>query len=128
MTEDPIVYRIQTLLVRQKKTSKDLETALGLSNGVVSKWKYEGAKSYIKYMPLIAEYLNVTVEDLMGDDVPNVMASTDTLDVGVKTTSDERHLLDIYRNQDEYGRKCMLLTMKYISDLIDIKNKMESDE
>jgi hypothetical protein len=44
--------------------------------------------------------LELSVEDLMGDDVPNVMASTETLDAGAKTSSDERRLLEKNLNID----------------------------
>jgi transcriptional regulator with XRE-family HTH domain len=127
-TDDPIVLRIQTLLVRQKKTSKDLEKALGLSNGAVSKWKYAGTKSYMKYMPLIAEYLNVTIDELVGDDFPYVTAEQGMKDVEGKISEDERQLLGMYRSLDENGRKCMHLTLKYVVDLMGIKAKIESEE
>ncbi|MGN0631418.1 MAG: hypothetical protein ACI4JN_08845, partial [Ruminococcus sp.] len=64
MTDDQVVIRILNLLQQQEKTGKDLEQALGLANGVVSKWKYLGIKSYKNYLSEIAEYLNVPVEAL----------------------------------------------------------------
>lgn len=55
-------------------------------------WKYEGTKSYIKYMPLIAGYLNVPVEELMGDDIAKVMKNMGTMAIRCEISASENSI------------------------------------
>lgn len=60
-----IIANIDALLVRQGKTGSDLCKALGLSSGVYSQWK-SGAKNPAKKRYVaIADYLGVTVDELI---------------------------------------------------------------
>ena len=52
-------------LKKQKKKQKDLTDYLGLSKNSFTEWKAERSKSYQKYLPQIAEFLNVSVDYLL---------------------------------------------------------------
>jgi transcriptional regulator with XRE-family HTH domain len=58
--------RIQSFLEIKNKSQKELCDFLGVSQSVFSGWKAGRIKSYEKYLPQIAEFLGVTVNDLIG--------------------------------------------------------------
>lgn len=60
--------RILNLLEAQGKMQKDLCDFLGLQQTAFSDWKSRRSKSYMKYLPKIAEFLSVTVNDLIGSE------------------------------------------------------------
>lgn len=64
-----IIDKICVLLERQGKTQKDLCDFLGISNNRFTDWKSGRLKSYQKLLPQIAEFLGVSVEDLLYKDV-----------------------------------------------------------
>jgi transcriptional regulator with XRE-family HTH domain len=109
MTDDPIVIRILKLIQQNNKTGKDLEQALGLPNGVVSKWKYLGIKSYKKHLVRIAEYLNVSVEELKNG------FEEDELN------ADEKFLIETYRKLSADEQCYMQQTIKYILDSAELR-------
>jgi transcriptional regulator with XRE-family HTH domain len=125
MTDDPVVLRILNELQKQKKTGKDLEQALGLSNGSVSKWKYLGIKSYKNYLDTIAEFLDISVEELQ-----NGFEEDQELSV------DEMCLIEMYRKLSADEQCYLKQTIKYMLDLselrkyreMEIGNDSESDE
>ena len=58
-----------TILVILKKrnfTQKSLTDYLGLSKNCFTEWKAGRNESWKKYLPQIAEYLGVTVDELLG--------------------------------------------------------------
>lgn len=58
--------RIQGFLETKHKSQKELCDFLGVSQSVYSGWKAGRIGSYTKYLPQIAEFLGVTVNDLIG--------------------------------------------------------------
>lgn len=63
------IDKINYYLVKQGKTGADLSRALGLSNSVYSQWNTGKTKPKKSKLMAIAEYLGVSVEDIMPDDV-----------------------------------------------------------
>ena len=61
-----ILDRITEELKTQKKTQKNLCDFLGLSSNNYTDWKSGKSSSYKKYLPEIAEYLNVSIDYLLG--------------------------------------------------------------
>lgn len=114
ITDDPVVIHILNLLQQQKKTGKDLERALGLANGAVSKWKYSGVKSYKNHLKEIAEYLHVPVEMLYKEE-------TDELD----RTAAEKRLLKMYRKLDPNEQRYLEQTVAYMLDLSEFRKMKE---
>lgn len=63
------IDKINYFLVKQNKTGADLSRALGLSNSVYSQWNTKKTKPRKSKLRAIAEYLGVTIEDLLPDDL-----------------------------------------------------------
>ena len=60
--------RILPLLANSGKTSTQLESEMGLPKKIISDWKNEKNKSYIRHIDKIAVYFNVTTDYLLGND------------------------------------------------------------
>ena len=58
--------RIIDLMKLKNCDNQMLASALGLNRQVVTDWKAERSKSYMKYLPQIADYFGVTVDYLIG--------------------------------------------------------------
>ena len=60
---------VDTILVILKKknlSQKNLTDYIGLSKNAVTEWKAGRNESWRKYLPQIAEFLGVTVDELLG--------------------------------------------------------------
>ena len=64
------IDKINYYLVKQGQSGADLSRALGLSNSVYSQWNTKKTKPRKSKLQAIAEYLDVSVSDLIGDDIP----------------------------------------------------------
>lgn len=62
------IDKINYFLVKQGKTGADLSRALGLSNSIYSQWNKKKTKPKTSKLSVIAEYLGVSVADLLPDD------------------------------------------------------------
>lgn len=69
------IDKINFYLSKKGKNGADLSRALGLSNSIYSQWNTRKAKPSNARLPAIAEYLGVSVEDIMPDDVAANAAS-----------------------------------------------------
>lgn len=67
-----ILTNILTLLKKQNKKQIELMNYLGLSKNVFTEWKSNRATSYMKYLPQIAEFFDVSVDYLLGKESPTV--------------------------------------------------------
>lgn len=61
-----ILTNILALLKEQNKKQIDLTNYLGLSKHAFTEWKAGRNDAYIKHLPKIAEFLNVSVDYLLG--------------------------------------------------------------
>ena len=50
----------------------DLTNYLGISKNAVTNWKIGDNKSYMKHLPKIAEFFDVSVDYLLGKENPNM--------------------------------------------------------
>lgn len=65
--------KIITILKSQKKKQKELTDYIGISNNTFTNWRSGQSKSYQKYLPKIAEFLNVPIDSLLDDeDTPDI--------------------------------------------------------
>mgnify|MGYP002639157881 CR=1 FL=1 len=69
------IDKINFYLSKNAKNGADLSRALGLSNSIYSQWNTRKTKPSNARLPAIAEYLGVSVEDIMPDDVAANAAS-----------------------------------------------------
>lgn len=58
--------KISALLKEQGKTQKELTDYLGLTKNAYTSWKSGTNKSYLKHLPQIAEFFDVSVDYLLG--------------------------------------------------------------
>ena len=63
-----MLKKIVTLMNQRNCDNQQLATALGLNRQVVTDWKAGRSKSYLKYLPKIAAYFDVTMEFLLSDE------------------------------------------------------------
>ena len=106
-TEDPVIDRIEELLKLHKKTKKDLLAFLGLESSMFTKWRYEGGKSYMKYIVDISNYLHVSVEYLL-----NGISESDTM---IYVDKEELNLIKSYRILDSYKKELVINLVNVIS-------------
>lgn len=59
------VQRIFELVDRQFREQQDFAKAIGISTTIVSNWRCGRSKTYMKYLPVIASVLGVSVEYLL---------------------------------------------------------------
>ena len=61
-----VLHTILELLKQQNKKQKELCDYLDISKNVFTDWKSGRNKSYLKYLPQISEFFNVSVDYLLG--------------------------------------------------------------
>ncbi len=94
-------------LIREKgKREKNLTDYLGLSPGVMSKWKYVGSYVYIKYIEEICEFLDTT---------PNYLFFGSE-DVEERLSPAEKEIIRVYRSLDGGRKKCIQETLRYFKE------------
>ena len=69
---------ILVILKRKNLKQKDLTDYLGLTKNTFTNWKGGRSESWKKYLPQIAEFLGVSVDELLG--APRTVAFDPTLD------------------------------------------------
>lgn len=73
-----ILERIVELLQKQGKKQKDLTDFLGIDKNVFTGWNNGRLKSYMRYLPQIAEFFNVSIDYLTGkEQEPSARSQSD---------------------------------------------------
>ena len=89
-----VLNNIISELNRSNKKQKDLTDYLGLQKNSFTEWKGGRSKSYMKYLPRIAEFLGVSVDYLL--DTDENKKSPDTSHLGEMSERD-RDAARLYR-------------------------------
>lgn len=71
LTNMDTIDKINYYLTKNKRTGADLCEFLGVSSGVYSQWNTRRTKPRNSKLPAIAEYLGVSVSDLLPDKDPS---------------------------------------------------------
>lgn len=79
LTNMDTIDKINYYLTKNKKTGADLCEFLGVSSGVYSQWNTRRTKPRKSKLPSIAEYLGVSVADLLPDDDPSAGIKKDPI-------------------------------------------------
>lgn len=79
LTNMDTIGKINYYLTKNKKTGADLCEFLGVSSGVYSQWNTRRTKPRKSKLPAIAEYLGVSVADLMPDEDPSTGIKKDPI-------------------------------------------------
>ena len=67
-----VLTRILMLLNENHIQQKELSDYLGLSKNTMTGWKNGNNTSYMKYLPQIAEFFNVSVDYLLGKETTTI--------------------------------------------------------
>lgn len=109
MSSDPVLHRILEMLQQRGRTDKELVEHLGLSNGAVTKWKYQKSKSYLTHIAAIADFVGVS---------PNYLLNGEDDEVNLESiTGREVRLLQMFRAIDINGQECIIEAVKRFSEL-----------
>ena len=92
------IDKIDSILKLQGKKQKDLCDFIGVRNNRYTDWKSGRIKSYHKYLPKIAQFLNVKIEDLLEEELRSAPKSEN---VEFFTTPKEREVISSYRQHPE---------------------------
>ena len=79
LTNMDTIDKINYYLTKNKKTGADLCEFLGVSSGVYSQWNTRRTKPRKSKLPAIAEYLCVSVADLLPDEEPSAGIKKDPI-------------------------------------------------
>ena len=127
-----ILDRITEELKTQKKTQKNLCDFLGLSSNNYTDWKSGKSSSYKKYLPEIAEYLNVSIDYLLGKTNIKEKAPATPEGEGGDIASDLTHYMEILESQeslmfdgeplDDESKELLLISLK---NTMEVAKKMK---
>ena len=110
--------RILDLMAANHCDNQKLASALGLNRQAVTDWKSGRSKSYIKYLPQLAKFFDVTVDYLLGN--IEYMQSSDENEFEFNLcTEQEKTLLVAFRGTTEEGRMRIIQTVLNICDDIE---------
>lgn len=110
LTNMDTIDKINYYLTKNKRTGADLCEFLGVSSGVYSQWNTRRTKPRKSKLPAIAEYLGVSVADLLpdGDLVPQEGIKKDPIPKDEAEDSETAELRDIWSSADENERRDLL--------------------
>lgn len=106
LTNMDTIDKINYYLTKNKKTGADLCEFLGVSSGVYSQWNTRRTKPRKSKLPSIAEYLGVSVADLLPDKEPSAGIKKDPIPKDGAVSQEKQQLLDMIDGlSDEQCRK-----------------------
>lgn len=105
------IDKINYYLTKNKKTGADLCEFLGVSSGVYSQWNTRRTKPRKSKLPAIAEYLCVSVADLLPDEELSVGIKKDPIREDGAVSPAAQELLDFL---DSASAEEIADTIKYI--------------
>lgn len=89
------IDKINYYLTKNKKTGADLCEFLGVSSGVYSQWNTRRTKPRNSKLPAIAEYLGVSVSDLLPDKDPSAGIKKDPIPKDGAVSEPKQKLRDL---------------------------------
>lgn len=102
------IDKINYYLTKNKKTGADLCEFLGVSSGVYSQWNTRRTKPRKSKLPAVAEYLGVSVADLLPDDDPSAGIKKDPIPKDEAEDSETAELHEIWSSADKSERRDLL--------------------
>lgn len=108
LTNMDTIDKINYYLTKNKRTGADLCEFLGVSSGVYSQWNTRRTKPRKSKLPAIAEYLGVSVADLLPDEDPSTGIKKDPIPKDEAEDSETAELRDIWSSADENERRDLL--------------------
>lgn len=108
LTNMDTIDKINYYLTKNKRTGADLCEFLGVSSGVYSQWNTRRTKPRKSKLPAIAEYLGVSVADLLPDEDPSTGIKKDPIPKDEVEDSETAELREIWSSADENERRDLL--------------------
>lgn len=108
LTNMDTIDKINYYLTKSKKTGADLCEFLGASSGVYSQWNTRRTKPRKGKLPAIAEFLGVSVADLLPDKDPSAGIKKDLIPKDGAEDSETAELREIWSSADENERRDLL--------------------
>lgn len=108
LTNMDTIDKINYYLTKNKRTGADLCEFLGVSSGVYSQWNTRRTKPRKSKLPAIAEYLGVSVADLLPDEDPSTGIKKDPIPKDGVEDSETAELREIWSSADENERRDLL--------------------
>lgn len=107
------IDKINYYLVKQGKTGADLSRALGLSNSIYSQWNKKKTKPKKSKLSVIAEYLGVSVADILPDDGEDLPKAEKENAAARKGNGDSQltQFIDIYNGLSQHQKDAILAVM-----------------
>ena len=97
MTDNEILNNILNHMKIKGVRQTDVARYLGISDNAVSQWKTHTSKSYMKYLDQLAEYFDVTTDELIHTNKKNIYEH--------HLSQEEQTLLTQYRQLPEDVKK-----------------------
>lgn len=94
LTNMDTIDKINYYLTKNKRTGADLCEFLGVSSGVYSQWNTRRTKPRKSKLPAIAEYLGVSVADLLPDEDPSTGVKKDPIPKDGEVSSAAQEIFD----------------------------------
>ncbi|MFR1050954.1 MAG: helix-turn-helix domain-containing protein [Lachnospirales bacterium] len=96
---DIILSRLKELIGDKHGANKELADCLGITGNNITNWKAGRSDAYMKYLPQIADYYNVSLDWLSGrseqkENPPSREAEGITLDISDLTDENQRKARD----------------------------------
>lgn len=102
--------RIDPLILSSGKDASEIEKAIGLTRGTISKWRNTNLKSYLSYIEKIADYFGVSIAYIFGEtDEKSPSPDEDRLSV------EEYEILKMFRGLDDTARKVLITQIRALS-------------
>ena len=105
-TENPVIDRIEELLLSQKKKKKELLAYIGARDSSYTSWRYSNGESYLKYIDKIANFLGVNSAYLLTGNVIN--------EDSIKVSQTELDLIRTFRQLPEPKKNSILQIAKLL--------------
>lgn len=108
LTNMDTIDKINYYLTKNKRTGADLCEFLGVSSGVYSQWNTRRTKPRKSKLPAIAEYLGVSVADLLPGEESSAGIKKDPIPKDGAEDSETAELREIWSSADENERRDLL--------------------
>nr|DAJ16473.1 MAG TPA: Repressor protein CI [Siphoviridae sp. ctMq01] len=106
--KSPIVARINALLAAKGIPKQQFYKDCGITSASYSLWNTGKTNPSMKNLKIIAEYLGVSVADLLPDDDPSAGIKKDPIPKDEAEDSETAELRDIWSSADENERRDLL--------------------
>lgn len=114
------INKILELLKQQGKKQKDLTDYLGVSKNLFTDWKSGRIKSYQKYLPQIADYLECSVDYLLGREESGDAEVDEPFNLVGRVIPGNPRMIPVYETVSAgFGRQANDVVIDYIPLLID---------